>query len=422
MKLCLFVALAASAHAQRSPPWPELASTPPMAWNGWLAATEEPLGNDERLYMTMADALVKEGYLQAGYDTVLVTCNGWLRNSSGQLTWNQTRYPSGIPALAEYLHVRGLKLALYTDTGVLNCCGEPGSFGTEEEDLRSFADWGADHVAVDNCGNGYGTAQSVLEYERFREALVKVGKPMVFGVWNFGAGKEWSWAPRVGHYYRTGPDLGNAWYREHRGGSVMMNYDLQQSIPDIASISGPGSFAFLDQLSIGLPPNVPHAGDPGLTLVEAQTHFALWCMLASPLFLTHDIRNSSLDAVSRIVKNPEVLAVNQDKLGAMAVRIDVGWTPWRQLPNATPPAAPSSETLAKPLSNGDWAVLVFNRQDQPQDLVVHFMDVGNTTVRCFSVRDLVGRNDLGVLKNQIVAPAVPAHGCVLYRLVSSTKC
>jgi hypothetical protein len=85
---------------------------------------------------------------------------------------------------------------------------------------------------------------------------------------------------------------GNRWDYDHKEmgpGAVMLNYDLQQAIPNIAGLTGPGSFAFLDNLVVGLPPNVPHAGDPGLTLVEARSHFSLWVMMASPLLLNHDI-------------------------------------------------------------------------------------------------------------------------------------
>ena len=62
-----------------------------------------------------------------------------------------------------------------------------------------------------------------------------------------------------------------------------VNYDLQQAIPSLDSISGPGSFALLDNLALGLPPNVPHAGDPGLTVTESSTHFAIWCKECCPL-------------------------------------------------------------------------------------------------------------------------------------------
>ena len=32
----------------------------------------------------------------------------------------------------------------------------------------------------------------------------------------------------------------------------------------------------------GLPAGVPHAGDPGLTIEEARTHFSIWCIMARP--------------------------------------------------------------------------------------------------------------------------------------------
>ena len=79
------------------------------------------------------------------------------------------------------------------------------------QDIRQFAEWGVDHIAVDNCANPNTTAQSVFEYQRVHDALVKVGKPMIFGIWNVGSGKPWAWAPRLGHYWRTGPDLGTKW-------------------------------------------------------------------------------------------------------------------------------------------------------------------------------------------------------------------
>jgi hypothetical protein len=98
----------------------------------------------------------------------------------------------------------------------------------------------------DNCDNPNTTAESVFEYRRIRDALVKVGTPMIFGIWDVGSGKPWAWAPDVGHYWRTGPDLGTRWGGSASGAndrsmSVMLNYDLEQAIPGLSSLSGPGS-------------------------------------------------------------------------------------------------------------------------------------------------------------------------------------
>ena len=67
--------------------------------------------------------------------------------------------------------------------------------GNEENDIAQFRDWGVDHIAVDNCYNANGTAQSIFEYQRVHDVLVKVNHPMVFGIWAGGDGKAWSWGP-----------------------------------------------------------------------------------------------------------------------------------------------------------------------------------------------------------------------------------
>lgn len=148
---------------------------------------------------------------------------------------------------------------------------------------------------------------------------------MIFGIWDVGSGKPWSWAPKLGHYWRTGPDLGTKWEgrdvaREgvSQGGdimSVMLNYDLQQTIPSLDSISGPGSFALLDNLALGLPPNVPHRGDPGLSVIESQTHMAIWCIMASPLIINYNIFAPEIgsvengDEITKIVMHDEAIAI-----------------------------------------------------------------------------------------------------------------
>jgi hypothetical protein len=277
------------------PPWPELGATPIMAYNGWLASTAFMGYNNETLYYNIVDQLVKTGLREAGYTHIGVTCNGWIRDpSTHRLTLPTTgsrAWPRGFKALVDYAHKNGLKLSAYTDTGKINCCGEPGSFGNEELDVQTFADYGVDHVAVDNCRNGFGGTQSVLEYKRFYDALVKVGHPMVYGIWSVGMGKPWAWASKLGHYYRTAGDLGNRWGQDNPNGpsdgaGIMYNYDIQQAIPGIAAQTKPGSFPLLDELMVGMPVHVPHGqGDIGLTMAESRTHFAIWCMMASPLWM-----------------------------------------------------------------------------------------------------------------------------------------
>jgi alpha-galactosidase len=148
---------------------------------------------------------------------------------------------------------------------------------------------------------------------------------MVYAIWAVGFGKPWAWAPRLGHYYRTAGDLGNRWGQEDPnspsgGAGIMYNYDIQQAIPGISAIGKTnGSFPFLDELMVGMPRGIPHGqGDIGLTEDEARTHFAIWCMMASPLWITHNIFKPNITGpdhksynVNNIVAHDEALAINQ---------------------------------------------------------------------------------------------------------------
>ena len=414
-----------------APPWPELQATPTLGYNGWLATTHggKVLAN-QTLYYKIADKLVSSGLAAAGYDTLLTVCLGWVRDPlTGKLEAPKLTWPDGFKALVDYAHARGLKVGAYTDTGAFGCCRphEIGSLGHEELDVQQFADWGIDHISVDNCGGGLpkGASQSVNEYAKFHDALVKVGKPMVYGIWNIGKGKEWAWASKLGHYWRTGSDVGNVWGQVDKqagDAGVMFNYDTQQAIPAISAISGPGSFAFLDQLMLGQVPGVPHgAGDVGLTHDEAKSHFGIWCIMASPLWITYDIFNPP-PGIHEIVTNPEALAINQDRLGKMAVRVDGAAASPRGLTRRLPATCglqaiwPNGEHLAKPLENGDWAVLVFNRLLSNLSITLDFADIGDTTVVCFHVRDVWARADLGVHSASFVASNVPPHGNRFLRL------
>lgn len=296
-----------------------------------------------------------------------------------------------------------------------------------------FFGWqGVDHVSVDNCG--IPGKSTVFEYVAIHDALLQVGKPMVFGIWSIGKGNTAAWANKLGHYWRTASDVGNRWGQTEAGGAsghagVVYNYDVQQSIPSIAAKSGPGSFAFMDQLMIGQVPGVPHGpGDTGLTMDEAKTHFALWCIMASPLWITYDIFNPP-PGIHAIVTHPEAIAINQDSLGQMAVRIDGNidspQSYGRRIPGECSLRSiwPNGEQVARPLANGDFAVVLFNRLDSNLTITLDVQDVGDSTVQCFFVRNVWKRIDLGFF-SVFEAQNVPSHGNVFLRLTpaNATSC
>ena len=122
----------------------------------------------------------------------------------------------------------------------------------------------------------------------------------------------------------------------------------------------------------------------------------------------------------------EAIAINQDPLGKSAVRID-GARRWSALLQGhrlpmDPLTWANGETLAKPLANGDWAVLLFNRLNTTIDITLAFGDVGNTSQLCWHVRDIWGRADLGRRSGEFVASGVPPHGNRFLRLSNGEVC
>lgn len=94
--------------------------TPPMGWNSYNHYGCNPT---EAIMHSNAQGLVNLGFLKLGYDTVTTDC-GWpakSRDSKGQMQWNTALFPSGGPALGNFLHSLGLKFGLYSGGGYLQC-------------------------------------------------------------------------------------------------------------------------------------------------------------------------------------------------------------------------------------------------------------------------------------------------------------
>src|SRR5690606_39433032 len=91
------------------------------------------------------------------------------------------RFPSGLKALADYVHERGLKLGIYSDAGTKTCAGRPGSQGHEYQDALQFARWGIDYLKYDWCNTGTGAAQRNPReaYATMRDALFAAGPPSI---------------------------------------------------------------------------------------------------------------------------------------------------------------------------------------------------------------------------------------------------
>lgn len=73
--------------------------------------------------------MVEKGLAKAGYSYVVMD-EGWQaleRDAEGRQQHNATRFPSGISALAEYVHALGLKIGLYRYSPFVNTASHSGS-------------------------------------------------------------------------------------------------------------------------------------------------------------------------------------------------------------------------------------------------------------------------------------------------------
>ncbi len=283
----------------------QLALTPPMGWNSWNKFACD--GINEEVIRKTADAMVSSGMKDAGYEYVVIDdCWQVDRDSSGFIVADPKKFPSGIKALADYVHSKGLKFGIYSCAGRRTCAGRPASRGHEYQDAISYARWGVDYLKLDWCNaEGQNAKES---YTLMRDALYKAGRPIVFSLCEWGTNKPWEWAGDVGHLWRSSGDIGNHWDKVDGndgriwGGSVLVNLDLQKGLEKYA---GPGRWNDPDMLEVG---------NGALTVAEERAHFSLWCMLAAPLIAGNDLSNMSKETIS-ILTNKEVIAIDQDRLG-----------------------------------------------------------------------------------------------------------
>jgi len=357
-----------------------LARTPPMGWNSW-----NHFGCDvsAQLIRETADAMVKGGMRDAGYQYLVIDdCWQVARDAAGRLVADSVRFPGGMKLLAEYVHSKGLKFGLYTDAGRQTCQRRPGTYGSEEIDARTFAEWGVDYVKEDWC-NSEGL-DGPTQYAKFRDALAKAGRPIVFSICEWGSNRPWEWGPRTGNLWRTTGDIGDRW------ASMIALLDLNAQYALAAS---PGAWNDPDMLEVG---------NGGMTEDEYRAHFSLWALMAAPLMAGNDVR--TMPAATRdILLNKEVVAVDQDSLGLQGMLV--------QEP------APDLQVWSKPLSDGSRAVVLFNRSTLQTVITASWRALGIRGPA--RVRDLWAHADLGTFPGRFMA-TVPAHGVVMVRVTPAS--
>lgn len=346
--------------------------TPLMGWASWNCFRTHI---SEEIMKKQADALISTGLAECGY-TYLNMDDGFFggRDADGTLRFHRERFPNGIKVIADYAHSLGLKAGIYSEAGD-NTCGHyydnegengknVGLYEHEEEDLRMYlVDCGFDFIKVDWCG---GVRLGLDEEEQYSKigAIIdrfrhQTGRQLVYNIcrWQFPG----AWAAKVADSWRTGADIAPNF------DSVLHQIDM---IKPLARYCSPGHVNDLDMMQIG----------NGLSHEEEKTHFAMWCMMSTPLMIGCDLTKIT-EETRTILKNEELIALNQDSACRQAFVVKT----WKAADGSL-----QGEIWVKTLGekdSGEKAIAFLNRSREPLYMELPLVEAG-LTGKVLSIRDL----------------------------------
>ncbi|KAL2832510.1 alpha-galactosidase D [Aspergillus cavernicola] len=376
-----------------------LARTPQMGWNTYNAYGCNP---NQSIVHSNSEALIATGLADLGYRYVTIDC-GWSvedRLPDGTLTWNETLFPQGLPALGRYLHERGLLFGAYGDSGILLCGSPPNQTGSlyyEEIDAKTFAEWEVDSLKYDNCYSDAATnypnvnySPSTSPHPRFTtmsQALQSQSRPILFQICEWGIDFPALWAPSLGHSWRIGNDIIPHWRSIFR--------TLNQAAPQ-TNFARAGQWPDLDMLLVGL--------EGVLTRAEEETHFSMWGVLKSPLVIGAGISGMGKGSL-KVLKNEDVIGFNQDGLGVSAM-LRRRWS----LDDD------GVEVWSGPLEGGRVVAAMVNWQGVEREVRLDLPDVG---VQYAGGLRNIWRNESEVGVRTSYTARVAAHGTMLVELADT---
>jgi len=381
--------MSTAAFAQENAVSKGLALTPPMGWNTW---NKFGCNVSDELVRGMADAMVKSGMKDAGYQYIVIDdCWQVSRDAGANIVADPQRFPNGIKALADYVHSLGLRFGIYSDAGTKTCAGRPAGLGHEYQDALMYASWSVDYLKYDWCNTLPGQ-DAKSSYANIRQALDASGRPIVLSICEWGGRQPWLWGQQSGgNLWRTTGDIQDRWTgkKEWSPGNCCSNgmLDIVDENEPLYSAAGPGHWNDPDMLEVG---------NGGMTTTEYRTHFSLWAIMAAPLIAGNDLRSMTPE-IHDILTNKEVIAVDQDPLGRQGRRV------WKD---------GDSEVWTKQLKDGDRAVILLNRGSSAQVITVPWQQIGYPDHLSAAVRDLWAHKDLGKFTGKFSA-TVASHGVLM---------
>ncbi|MFF4655959.1 ricin-type beta-trefoil lectin domain protein [Streptomyces sp. NPDC001381] len=378
--------------------------TAPMGWASWNSFAAKI---DYSVIKQQVDAFVAAGLPAAGYQYVNIDEGWWqgTRDSDGTITVDESEWPGGMSAIADYIHSKGLKAGIYTDAGKDGCgyyypTGRPaapgsGSEGHYEQDMLQFSKWGFDFVKVDWCGGDAEGLDAATTYTAISGAVAKAtaatGRPLTLSICNWGYQNPWNWAPGLAPMYRTSTDI---IYYGNKPSMTNLLSNFDQTLHPTAQHTG--YYNDPDMLMVGM---------DGFTAAQNRTHMNLWAVSGAPLLAGNDLTTMTAETAN-ILKNPEVIAVDQDPRGLQGVKVAEDGS--------------GLQVYGKVLAGtGKRAVVLLNRTSAAANITVRWSDLGLTNASA-TVRDLWARADVGSYSTSYTQ-SVPAGGSVMLTVTGGTE-
>ena len=379
----------------------------PVPFMGWLSWNSVQGNISQKIIEQAVELFQNKGLYECGWNHIMMD-DLWqgTRKADGTPQPNASRFPNGLKTVADYVHKNGMKFGLYTDAADRTCAGAFGSYGYEEIDAKTYAEWGVDVVKCDYCYAPDDVETAKKRYKALADAFAAAGNNTMLYICEWGVREPWKWGAEVGgRCWRISQDVRDCWTGSGSGVGVVQSIEAMKNL---SAYQGVNRFNDSDMLCTGLHATGKSSNDlcggtgAGMTDDEYATQFALWCMWSSPMALSFDpSKNTLTDADFKLLRNKELIALNQDRMGQQGDLIS---------------EADNLVVFAKDCENGDVALSVTNMSSSQKQATFDFSAIpALDPTKTYTVRDVMENTEAGEATGTFTTD-VRKHATRVFRL------
>lgn len=379
----------------------------PVPFMGWLSWNSVQGNISQKIIEQAVELFQNKGLYECGWNHIMMD-DLWqgTRKADGTPQPNASRFPNGLKTVADYVHKNGMKFGLYTDAADRTCAGAFGSYGYETIDAKTYAEWGVDVVKCDYCYAPDDVETAKKRYKALADAFAAAGNNTMLYICEWGVREPWKWGAEVGgRCWRISQDVRDCWTGSGSGVGVVQSIEAMKNL---AAYQGVNRFNDSDMLCTGLHATGKSSNDlcggtgAGMTDDEYATQFALWCMWSSPMALSFDpSKNTLTDADFKLLRNKELIALNQDRMGQQGDLIS---------------EADNLVVFAKDCENGDVALSVTNMSSSEKQATFDFAAIpALDPTKTYTVRDVMENAEAGEATGTFTTD-VRKHATRVFRL------